>query len=52
MGIIEHAISAPCEGVLVEPVGGGRVGVLVLAGSSGYADTGPAHTGDSAGTGV
>ncbi|GIG56629.1 acyl-CoA thioesterase [Longispora fulva] len=37
--IIEHVISAPCEGVLVEPVGGGRAGVLVLAGSSGRVDT-------------
>ncbi|MCX5215390.1 acyl-CoA thioesterase [Kitasatospora sp. NBC_00240] len=38
MEIIEHAISEPFEGVLVEPVGGSRVGVLVLAGSSGRID--------------
>ncbi|MFF2778874.1 acyl-CoA thioester hydrolase/BAAT C-terminal domain-containing protein [Streptomyces sp. NPDC058052] len=38
MEIIEHAISEPSDGVLVEPVGGSRVGVLVLAGSSGRID--------------
>jgi acetyl esterase/lipase len=37
--IIEHSISAPCEGVLVEPVGGSTVGVLVLGGSSGRVET-------------
>ncbi|MCM2415956.1 acyl-CoA thioester hydrolase/BAAT C-terminal domain-containing protein [Streptomyces sp. RKAG290] len=35
MEIIEHTINAQCEGVMVEPVGGSKVGVLVLAGSSG-----------------
>lgn len=39
MEIIEHAIIEPCEGVLVEPMGGSGVGVLVLAGSSGRIDT-------------
>ena len=35
---IEHEIHDPCEGVLVEPVGGSGAGVLVLAGSSGRID--------------
>ncbi|WP_411124062.1 acyl-CoA thioester hydrolase/BAAT C-terminal domain-containing protein [Streptomyces sp. x-19] len=39
MEIVEHVISAHCEGVRVEPVGGSRVGVLVLAGSSGRIET-------------
>ncbi|WP_267286713.1 acyl-CoA thioester hydrolase/BAAT C-terminal domain-containing protein [Kitasatospora acidiphila] len=39
MEIIEHAINAHCEGVVVEPVGGSAVGVLVLAGSSGRIET-------------
>ncbi len=39
MEIIEHAIDAHCEGVMVEPVGGSTVGVLVLAGSSGRVET-------------
>lgn len=38
MEIIERAISEPFEGVLVEPVGGSRAGVLVLGGSSGRID--------------
>ncbi|MGC0422060.1 alpha/beta hydrolase [Embleya sp. AB8] len=38
MEIIERTISGPCEGLLVEPVGGSRAGVLVLAGSSGRVD--------------
>lgn len=38
MDIIEHMISEPWEGVLVEPVEGSTVGVLVLAGSSGRID--------------
>jgi pimeloyl-ACP methyl ester carboxylesterase len=37
--VIERTISAPCEGVMVEPVGGSSVGVLVLAGSSGRIET-------------
>ncbi|MFB6566070.1 acyl-CoA thioester hydrolase/BAAT C-terminal domain-containing protein [Streptomyces noursei] len=39
MEIVEHAIRAHCEGVRVQPVGGSRVGVLVLAGSSGRIET-------------
>ncbi|MFF2920895.1 acyl-CoA thioester hydrolase/BAAT C-terminal domain-containing protein [Streptomyces celluloflavus] len=39
MEIIEHAVNAHCEGVMVEPVGGSTVGVLVLAGSSGRVET-------------
>ncbi|MFD1935645.1 hypothetical protein ACFSKW_29660 [Nonomuraea mangrovi] len=33
--LVERALTVPFEGVMVEPVGGGDVGVLVLAGSSG-----------------
>lgn len=39
MDIIEHTIGEPCEGVLVEPAAGSRVGVLVLSGSSGRIET-------------
>ncbi|WP_053847307.1 acyl-CoA thioester hydrolase/BAAT C-terminal domain-containing protein [Streptomyces sp. NRRL B-24085] len=33
--IVEHEITAPWEGVLLEPAAGGTAGVVVLAGSSG-----------------
>ncbi|GAA2674122.1 acyl-CoA thioester hydrolase/BAAT C-terminal domain-containing protein [Streptomyces lunalinharesii] len=39
MDVIERAVNAHCEGVIVEPVGGSAVGVLVLAGSSGRIET-------------
>jgi len=35
MEVVEHAVREPWVGVLVEPVGGSRAGVLVLGGSSG-----------------
>ncbi|MEU1474028.1 acyl-CoA thioester hydrolase/BAAT C-terminal domain-containing protein [Streptomyces sp. NPDC005760] len=36
--VTEHEVTAPWEGVLLEPAGGSRAGVLVLAGSSGRVD--------------
>ncbi|MFJ9009930.1 acyl-CoA thioester hydrolase/BAAT C-terminal domain-containing protein [Streptomyces canus] len=36
--IVEHEVTAPWEGVLVEPAAGSGAGVLVLAGSSGRVD--------------
>ncbi|WP_329239254.1 acyl-CoA thioester hydrolase/BAAT C-terminal domain-containing protein [Streptomyces canus] len=36
--IVEHEVTAPWEGVLLEPAAGSGAGVLVLAGSSGRVD--------------
>jgi hypothetical protein len=40
--IVEHEVTAPWEGVLLEPAAGTGAGVLVLPGSSGRVDRGRA----------